>query len=81
MGKEAITVTIDRHLHQWIKEKGGNKSRVVNQLLHECWIKQRDKPRESPLQRRKLSFEEHWIQLQKEMDAKQDEVNQMEGVV
>jgi glycogen synthase len=68
MGKEAITVTIDRHLHQWIKEKGGNKSRVVNQLLHECWNKQRDKPRESPLHLRKRSFDEHMKQLDEVLD-------------
>ena len=38
MGKEAITITIDRHIHQWIKDQGGNKSRVVNRILTNAWI-------------------------------------------
>jgi predicted transcriptional regulator len=39
MAKEAITITVDGHIHQWIKEKGGNKSKVVNTLLHSLWVK------------------------------------------
>jgi len=39
MVKEAITITIDRHIHQWIKDKGGNKSKVVNTLLTSLWIR------------------------------------------
>ena len=38
MGKEAITITIDTHLHQWIKDQGGNKSRAVNKILMNAWI-------------------------------------------
>jgi len=59
MAKEAVTITIDRHLHQWIKEKGGNKSKVVNSLLHECWIKQRDNPRVWPSPNVKDKHDEH----------------------
>ncbi len=45
MAKDAVTVTIDRHLHDWIKEKGGNKSRVINNLLHTMWINEGKKPK------------------------------------
>ena len=55
MGKEAVTITIDSHLHQWIKEKGGNKSRVVNTLLHECWIRQRDNQQKLPKKVEKMN--------------------------
>ena len=73
MAKEAVTITIDSHLHQWIKEKGGNKSRVVNSLLHQCWINQRDKPRESPLHLRKRTFEDHMKQLEERLDKMGEE--------
>ena len=47
MGKEAITITIDSHIHQWIKEHGGNKSKVVNRLLVNAWLKtQEDQPKQ-----------------------------------
>lgn len=46
MGKEAITITIDSHIHQWIKEQGGNKSKVVNRLLANAWYKtQEEQPK------------------------------------
>ncbi len=45
MAKDAVTVTIDRHLHDWIKEKGGNKSGVINNLLHKIWINEGKKPK------------------------------------
>jgi glycogen synthase len=77
MAKEAVTITIDSHLHQWIKEKGGNKSRVVNTLLHQCWINQRDKPRESPLLLRKRTFDDKWKQLEELLDKKA-EVDKLE---
>lgn len=42
MGKEAITVTVDSHLHQWIREGGGNKSKVVNSILAKAWMESGD---------------------------------------
>ena len=56
MAKEAVTITIDRHLHQWIKEKGGNKSRVMNTLLHDCWIRQRDNQQKLPKKVKKIKY-------------------------
>jgi hypothetical protein len=72
MGKEAITVTIDRHLHQWIKEKGGNKSRVVNQLLSKMWHNDQNRPKghgyATPLAKAKDNFDEHMRQLNEVLD-------------
>jgi hypothetical protein len=46
MGKVVLTVTIDAHLDQWIKQKGGMKSRIVNTILHDAWINEgQKKPR------------------------------------
>ena len=75
MAKDAVTVTIDRYLHDWIKEKGGNKSRVVNRMLTIMWqseaLKPVNKRRESPLHRRRRNFEAHMKQLNAELDQKE----------
>ncbi len=67
MAKDAITVTIDRHLHTWIKEKGGNKSKIVNNLLHKQWIAEGKKPYNQRRRSRKLDIDSHMKQLYKEM--------------
>ena len=52
--KDTITVTIDRHLHDWIKEKGGKKSRIVNEILHKQWINEGDRPKRQPVRSGRL---------------------------
>ena len=77
MSKEAITVTIDRHLHQWIKEKGGNKSKVVNSLLSQMWHKAQNRIKghgyATPLEQAKDNFEEHMRLLNQELDRMGEE--------
>ena len=74
MPKEAITITIDRHIHQWIKDQGGNKSRVVNRILNQVWVKNKKTvAKESPLLLRQRSFEAHWEQVQAELDRMGEE--------
>ncbi len=68
MAKDCMTVTIDRHLHDWIKEKGGNKSKIVNSLLHESWINEGNKkPRKQTMRHKKKNFDNHMQQLFKEL--------------
>jgi len=76
MVKEAITITIDRHIHQWIKDKGGNKSKVVNTLLTSLWI--RATPESFQVKQRQLSdlmgeekeeyMKKHMAKLNAELD-------------
>ena len=67
MAKDALTVTIDRHLHDWIKEKGGNKSRIVNNLLHKQWILEGKKPYLQRRRPKKLDIDAHMKRLYQEM--------------
>ena len=69
MGKVVLTVTIDAHLDQWIKQKGGMKSRVINTILHNAWINEGNK-KSKP--RTKGNIEDHMKKVWLEMGYNED---------
>ena len=73
MAKDAMTITIDRHLHDWIKEKGGNKSKIVNSLLHTSWINEGNKKRSTPsLAQMDRNLKDHMAKMWRSMGYSDD---------
>lgn len=73
MGKVVLTVTIDAHLDQWIKQKGGMKSRIVNTILHKAWVNEGQKrPQVRPRSHMSNGMEEHMKKVWLEMGYNED---------
>lgn len=69
MAKINLAITVDNHVNTWLNEQTGKRSTIINRILNEYIINKNEKPkRKNVLQQRKLSFERHWHELQRELD-------------
>ena len=70
MAKVNLAITVDSFVANWLNEQPEKRSTLVNKIIkqHMNNINVKKPQRKNVLAQRKLSFERHWEQLQRELE-------------